>query len=55
LVPRAAQGDGGFGYDPLFFVPAAGRTFAQMGVEDKNRLSHRGDALRRVRLLLERW
>jgi XTP/dITP diphosphohydrolase len=55
LVTRQPQGDQGFGYDPLFFVPAAGRTFAQMSLEDKNRLSHRGEALRRARLMLERW
>lgn len=55
LVPRAPQGSGGFGYDPLFFLPAAGRTFAQMDLEEKNRFSHRGDALRRARLMLERW
>jgi XTP/dITP diphosphohydrolase len=48
-------GEGGFGYDPLFFVPQAGKTFAQMGVQEKNRLSHRGEALRRVRQMLDRW
>lgn len=55
LIPRQMQGQDGFGYDPLFFVPSAGRTFAQMGLEEKNRLSHRGEALRRARLLLQRW
>lgn len=55
LIPRLPQGQGGFGYDPLFFVPAAGLSFAQMSLEQKNRLSHRGEALRRARKLLERW
>ncbi|HTB33691.1 MAG TPA: RdgB/HAM1 family non-canonical purine NTP pyrophosphatase [bacterium] len=55
LIPRQALGGGGFGYDPLFFVPASGKTFAQMALEEKNRLSHRGEALRRVRQLLIRW
>jgi len=55
LIPRSPQGQGGFGYDPLFFVPAAGRSFAQMSLEEKNRFSHRGEALRRVKILLERW
>lgn len=55
LIPRQALGAAGFGYDPLFFVPAAGKTFAQMTLDEKNRVSHRGDALRRVRKLLERW
>jgi inosine/xanthosine triphosphate pyrophosphatase family protein len=36
-------------------LPSAGRSFAQMSLEEKNRVSHRGEALRRVRLLLERW
>lgn len=55
LIPRSPQGQGGFGYDPLFFVPAAGRSFAQMSLEEKERYSHRGEALRRVKILLERW
>lgn len=55
LIPRSPQGQGGFGYDPLFFVPAAGKTFAQMSLAEKDRVSHRGEALRRARKLLERW
>ncbi|HTA16989.1 MAG TPA: non-canonical purine NTP pyrophosphatase, partial [bacterium] len=55
LIPRQPQGQGGFGYDPLFFVPRAGKTFADMDLREKNTLSHRGEALRRVRKLLERW
>ena len=55
MIPRQPMGNGGFGYDPLFFLPALGRTFAQMSVEEKNRVSHRGEALRRARKLLERW
>ena len=38
------QGDGGFGYDPVFFVPEAGMTYAQMPDDLKRRLSHRGRA-----------
>lgn len=55
LIPRSPQGANGFGYDPLFFVPSAGLSFAQMSLEQKNSLSHRGEALRRARKLLERW
>ena len=55
LIPRQPLGAAGFGYDPLFFVPGAGKTFAQMTLDEKNRYSHRGDALRRARKLLERW
>lgn len=40
------QGDGGFGYDPLFMVREYGVTLAQLPLETKNRISHRGQALR---------
>jgi XTP/dITP diphosphohydrolase len=43
------RGDNGFGYDPLFFYPPLGRTFAQLTAEEKNRVSHRGRAMRRLR------
>jgi XTP/dITP diphosphohydrolase len=40
------RGTGGFGYDPYFLVPAFGQTGAEMSMEDKNGVSHRGQALR---------
>ena len=40
------RGNGGFGYDPMFFVEEYDRTFAQITQEEKNRISHRGKALR---------
>ena len=43
LLP-AARGEGGFGYDPLFLVPALGLTFAELDRSEKHRLSHRGRA-----------
>ena len=52
VIADRPRGAGGFGYDPLFLVPASGRTTAEMGAEEKNRLSHRGKAVREfVRLL----
>jgi len=42
----APHGDGGFGYDPLFFVPELQRSAAELGADEKARLSHRGRALR---------
>ena len=39
------RGDGGFGYDPLFFVPEFGQTAAELDAETKNRVSHRGRAM----------
>ncbi len=45
-ILREARGGHGFGYDPLFFVPDQGRSSAELPPEVKNRLSHRGQALR---------
>ena len=45
-VLEQAQGNQGFGYDPLFLVPERGCSAAELSAEDKNRLSHRGRALR---------
>jgi non-canonical purine NTP pyrophosphatase (RdgB/HAM1 family) len=44
-----ARGEGGFGYDPHFFVPELNRTFAEVSAEQKAEISHRGQALRRLR------
>lgn len=43
-ILKAARGDGGFGYDPIFYIPAEGKTFAELAPEVKRRLSHRGVA-----------
>ncbi|MEJ2106125.1 MAG: RdgB/HAM1 family non-canonical purine NTP pyrophosphatase [Acidiferrobacteraceae bacterium] len=43
-----ARGSGGFGYDPVFLVPDRGCTSAELPAEEKNRLSHRGQALRKL-------
>ncbi len=40
------KGDNGFGYDPIFYVPELGKTTAELTEEEKNRISHRGKALR---------
>ncbi|MGK2945195.1 MAG: XTP/dITP diphosphatase [Desulfuromonadales bacterium] len=48
LILTQAQGDGGFGYDPLFWLPAFNCTMAELPVDTKNRISHRGQALRQV-------
>ncbi len=44
----AVQGEGGFGYDPVFYVPERGCSAAELSAEDKNSLSHRGKALRQM-------
>ena len=48
------RGDGGFGYDPIFYVPEFGRTMAEMPAEEKNRVSHRGKALELMKEVLRR-
>lgn len=40
------KGNGGFGYDPLFYLPSYGKTMAELPMEEKNKISHRGRALR---------
>lgn len=42
-------GKRGFGYDPLFFLPRYGKTMAQLSIKEKNRISHRGKALRKLK------
>ncbi len=52
-IARAPRGAGGFGYDPYFYLPELGKTAAELAPEDKNRLSHRGQALRKLLALLK--
>jgi XTP/dITP diphosphohydrolase len=51
-IARAPRGTSGFGYDPLFFLPQLGRTAAELAPAEKNRVSHRGRALRKLLELL---
>ena len=48
-ILREKRGSLGFGYDPLFYYPPLGKTFAELTLEEKNRVSHRARALRKVR------
>ena len=52
-IAYAPMGEGGFGYDPVFFVPPLKKTFAQLTPEEKNAISHRGKALAAFRDKLE--
>ena len=54
-VAFAPMGDGGFGYDPVFFVPSLKKTFAQLSAEEKNSMSHRGRALEVFKAKLEEY
>ena len=49
---RESRGSGGFGYDPLVWLPGLGKTVAELGVDEKNRVSHRGRACARMSGLL---
>lgn len=52
-ILHAAQGDGGFGYDPVFYVPTHNCASAELSAELKNQLSHRGQALRKLAEILK--
>ena len=54
-VAYAPSGEGGFGYDPIFFVPEKRKTFSQLTAEEKNEISHRGVALRDFAAKLENY
>lgn len=53
-IATEPHGEGGFGYDPVFYVPQQGCTFAEMGSEKKNAISHRANALKQLCELLDR-
>ena len=53
VIAEKPAGKGGFGYDPLFFLPALNKTMAQISLEEKNRLSHRGKALRELKQMIQ--
>ena len=52
MITREARGSDGFGYDPVFLVPALGKTFAELKPEEKNRISHRANALKQFQVQL---
>ncbi len=54
-IAHTVSGKNGFGYDPIFFVPEFGVTTAEMPPELKNRISHRGKALRKMRDMLSNY
>ena len=54
-IAYAPAGDGGFGYDPIFFVPQLRKTFSQLTADEKNEISHRGTALRAFAVKLREY
>ena len=47
-ISRESRGDDGFGYDPIFYVTEYDKTFAEMTMSEKNKISHRGNAIRNL-------
>jgi len=54
FITRAPRGKHGFGYDPVFYLPELGKTMAELPMEVKNQVSHRGQAARKAYKILER-
>ena len=52
IISETIIGDRGFGYDPVFFIPHIGKTFAELSSDEKNKISHRGIALQKLRKIL---
>lgn len=55
MLLREPRGEGGFGYDPYFLVPEYGKTTSELPLDIKNRISHRGQALRKVLPVLKEY
>jgi len=55
VIADAPRGEHGFGYDPIFLIPELGKTTAELAPEQKNRISHRGRAAHKARVLLANW
>ena len=51
-ITEAPRGNMGFGYDPVFYVPRLEKTFAELSTDEKNKISHRGIALQKLRKIL---
>jgi len=54
IIAEKPVGENGFGYDPIFFVPHLNKTVAQLSAEEKNAISHRGQAVRKLKPLLQK-
>ena len=55
IIGESAKGKNGFGYDPVFFVPELEKTFSELSIGEKNRISHRGPAMKKFRILLREY
>ena len=55
LIAHEKHGEDGFGYDPLFYYPEFGKTFGEIGMEEKNKVSHRAKATENLLEKLDEW
>ncbi len=53
IIAHKISGNNGFGYDPIFYVPELEKTTAELSLEEKNKISHRGKALEKIKTILE--
>ena len=55
IISESIAGTNGFGYDPIFFLPEYGKTTAELSPEEKNSISHRGNAMRAMKEIMKDW
>jgi len=55
IIGETAKGKNGFGYDPVFLVPELEKTFSELSIGEKNKISHRGLAMKKFRILLREY
>ena len=54
IITLEEKGESGFGYDPIFHLPHLNKTFAQLSLEEKNRISHRAQAFAKAKELIQK-
>jgi len=54
IITKEPIGRGGFGYDPVFYIPELKKTFAELSLEEKNKISHRAKAFKKMAQLIEK-
>ena len=55
VIGEKPMGENGFGYDPILFLPQYNKSSAQLTSEEKNRISHRGEAINKMKAAIEKY